>query len=279
MTGRCGSWELARRSLPLDRPLVMGILNVTPDSFSDGNRYFSLEAAVARGLELEAQGADILDVGGESTRPGAPKVPLEEELRRVVPVVEALAGRLSIPISVDTYKAGVARAACAAGAEIVNDVSGLDFDPGMAAVVAHADAGVVLMHTRGTPETMQADTGYCDLVAEVKGYLARAIAKAEAAGIKRQRVAVDPGIGFGKSVEGNRELVLRLGEFREFGCPVLIGPSRKSFIGALIGKGEDARLFGTAAVVAIAVANGADIVRVHDVAAMRAVAVMARALC
>jgi dihydropteroate synthase len=278
MTGGATTWELSRRVLSLDRPLVMGILNITPDSFSDGNRFFSLDAAVARALEMEREGADIIDIGGESTRPNAPAVSLAEELDRVVPVIEALAGKISVPISIDTYKAGVARAACAAGAEIVNDVSGLFFDPAMAQAVAAADAGLVVMHTRGTPDRMQANTRYRDLVAEVKGYLAQSLALAEAAGIPACRIAVDPGLGFGKSVEGNLELVRRLGELRSLGRPILVGPSRKSFIGAVTGKGDGERLFGTAAVVAVSIVNGASIVRVHDVAAMRDVAVMARAL-
>ena len=279
MTVRAASWELSRRALSLDRPLVMGILNVTPDSFSDGNRFFSLEAAVARALEMERQGADIIDIGGESTRPNAPAVELAQELDRVLPVIEALAGKVSVPISVDTYKAGVARAACAAGAEIVNDVSGLFFDAEMAETVAQAGAGLVVMHTRGRPDRMQADTRYLDLVAEVKAYLEDSLALAEKAGIRAGRIVVDPGIGFGKSVEGNLELIRRVAELRTLGCPILVGTSRKSFIGAVTGQGEEGgRLFGTAATVAVAVVNGASIVRVHDVAEMRDVAVMARAL-
>jgi dihydropteroate synthase len=278
MITTAATWELSRRTLSLERPLVMGILNVTPDSFSDGNRFFDLEAAVQRALEMEREGADIIDIGGESTRPSAPAVSLEEELRRVVPVIEALQGKLSIPISVDTYKAGVASVDCAAGAEIVNDVSGLCFDPEMAHAVAQADAGVVLMHTRGTPDRMQTETRYEDLMAEVKGYLEDSIALAQAAGIKRSRIAIDPGIGFAKSLEGNLELIRRLGEFLPMGFPILVGASRKSFIGTVTGRGGGERLFGTAAVVAVSVVNGASIVRVHDVAAMRDVAVMARAL-
>jgi dihydropteroate synthase len=277
MIANVKAWELSRRTLPLERPLVMGILNVTPDSFSDGNRFFTLDGAVERALELEREGADIIDIGGESTRPHAPAVGLAEELRRVVPVIEALAGRLKVPISVDTYKAEVARAACAAGAEIVNDVSGLRFDPAMAQTVAGADAGVVIMHTRGTPEEMQADTRYDDLIGEVKRYLWDSLALAREAGIRASRIAIDPGIGFGKSVQGNLELIRRLSEFQDLGCPILVGPSRKSFIGTVLGSGKD-RLFGTAAAVAVSVLNGASIVRVHDVAAMREVSVMARAL-
>jgi dihydropteroate synthase len=278
MIEAAATWELSRRTLRLERPLVMGILNVTPDSFSDGNRFFSLQAAVERALELERGGADIIDIGGESTRPNAPAVDLAEELSRVIPVIEALAGRLQVPISVDTYKAGVARAACAAGAEIVNDVSGLRFDPAMAQVVAEADAGLVVMHTRGTPDQMQSDTTYLDLIAEVKQYLLDSLALASHAGIPAARIAIDPGVGFGKSVAGNLELIRRLSEFQSLGRPILVGPSRKSFIGAVLGDRERDRTFGTAAAVAACVLNGASIVRVHDVAAMRDVALMARAL-
>jgi len=275
--GKAATWELARRTLTLERPLVMGILNVTPDSFSDGNRFFTLAGAVERALEMEGEGADIIDIGGESTRPNAPAVSLEEELSRVVPVLEALAGKLKVPVSVDTYKAGVARAALAAGAEIVNDVSGLRFDPAMAQTVAQADAGVVIMHTRGTPDRMQSDTHYIDLVAEVKQYLLESLALARDAGIPASRIALDPGIGFGKSVQGNLELIRRLAEFLALGHPILVGTSRKSFIGTVLGDGRD-RIFGTAATVAVSILNGASIVRVHDVAAMRDVAVMTRAL-
>ena len=256
----------------------MGILNVTPDSFSDAGRFFSLDAAVERAQEMEREGADIIDIGGESTRPNAPAVGLSEELDRVIPVIEALAGRISVPISIDTYKAAVARAACAAGAEIVNDVTGLMFDADMAAAVAAADAGLVVMHTRGMPDTMQAETGYEDLVGDVKRYLEHSLQLARAAGLPAARVAVDPGLGFGKSVEGNLELIRRLDELLPLGRPILVGPSRKSFIGAVLGRKGGDRMFGTAAAVAISIAHGASIVRVHDVAAMRDVAVMARAL-
>ncbi|GFO66771.1 dihydropteroate synthase [Geomonas limicola] len=272
------SWDLSRRTLSLERPLVMGILNVTPDSFSDGNRYFSTARAVERALELEGEGADIIDIGGESTRPNAPKVSLEEELARVVPVIEGLAGKLKVPISVDTYKAEVARAACAAGAEIVNDVSGLCFDTGMAAAVSEARAGVVLMHTRGTPDQMQQDTGYRDLLGEVKLYLTESLELARQAGIPKSRIVVDPGIGFAKSVEGNLELIRRLRELEDLGCPILVGPSRKSFIGAVLGDRDRDRTYGTAAAVAVSILNGAAIVRVHDVAAMRDIVLMTRAL-
>lgn len=271
-------WQLSRRALSLERPLIMGILNVTPDSFSDGGRFFSLDAAIERAQEMEREGADIIDIGGESTRPNAPAVGVAQELDRVVPVIEALSRRIQVPISIDTYKAEVARAACAAGAEIVNDVTGLRLDPEMARITAEADAGVVVMHTRGMPDTMQADTSYDDLISEVKTYLEQSVALAREAGIADGRIVVDPGLGFGKSVQGNLELIKRLADFRELGFPVLVGPSRKSFVGAVTGRGGGERIFGTAAAVAMSVAHGASIIRVHDVAAMKDVAVMARAL-
>ena len=271
-------WELSRRTISLERPQVMGILNVTPDSFSDGGRFFSVEGAVERAREMEREGADIIDIGGESTRPNAPAVSLAEELERVIPVIEALRGRISVPISIDTYKAEVARAACAAGAEIVNDVTGLMFDPGMAQAVAEADAGLVVMHTRGMPDSMQANTGYDDLIGDVKKYLQRSLELAAAAGVLPGRIVVDPGLGFGKSVQGNLELIRRLGELLTLGCPILVGPSRKSFVGAVTGRGGEERIFGTAAAVAVSIVHGASIVRVHDVAAMKDVAVMTRAL-
>jgi len=256
----------------------MGILNVTPDSFSDGNRYFSTAQAVERALQMVEEGADIIDIGGESTRPGAPEVTESEELSRVIPVVEALAGKVPVPLSVDTYKAAVARAACAAGAEIVNDVSAFSFDPEMAAVAARAEAGVVLMHTRGRPDTMQQDTGYRDLVREVRDSLAASCAAAVAAGVKPERIVLDPGIGFGKDAAGNLELIRRLGEFLALGRPILVGPSRKSFIGRILGRETGERVFGTAAAVAVSLVNGASIFRVHDVAAMRDVVDLTRAL-
>lgn len=271
-------WELSRRTLSLERPQIMGILNVTPDSFSDGGRFFSVERAVERAREMEREGADIIDIGGESTRPNAPAVSLQEELDRVLPVIEGLKGNIAVPISIDTYKAGVAKAACAAGAEIVNDVTGLMFDPEMAAVVAESGAGVVVMHTRGMPDTMQKDTNYDDLIADVKEYLTASIELARRAGVAGGRIVVDPGLGFGKSVQGNLELIKRLEEFLPLGCPILVGPSRKSFIGAVTGRDGGERIFGTAAAVVMSIAHGAAIIRVHDVAAMRDVAVMTRAL-
>ncbi len=273
------TWDLGRRTIDLSRrPCIMGILNVTPDSFSDGSRFYSLEKAVDHALEMEAAGADIIDVGGESTRPNADHVDELEELRRVVPVIESLAGRLKIPISIDTYKASVARAALAAGAEIVNDISGLTFDERMAETVAAASAGLVVMHTSGTPSEMQSNTAYEDMIAAIAAFLRKSLELAASAGIAASRIVVDPGIGFGKSVAGNLEIVRRLREFAALGRPVLVGPSRKSFIGKVIGREPDDRVYGTAAAVAVALVNGASIFRVHDVKEMRDVADMALAL-
>jgi dihydropteroate synthase len=274
------SWIVGRRSIDLfRRPCIMGILNVTPDSFSDGNSFLDRDKAVDRALQMEAEGADIIDIGGESTRPDAPPVAEKEELSRVIPVIEALVGQLKIPLSIDTYKASVAKAALAAGAEIVNDISGLTFDERMADVVAAARAGLVVMHTRGTPREMQSDTDYADMIAEITAFLRSSLLLARTAGIAANCIVLDPGIGFGKSVAGNVELIRRLAEFAPLGRPLLVGPSRKSFIGKVLGREPAERLFGTAAAVAIAVSNGASIFRVHDIKEMRDVADMAWVLC
>lgn len=272
-------WQTSRRQLSLERPLIMGILNVTPDSFSDGGCYNSVAQAVERGLQLEAEGADLLDIGGESTRPGAPAVSAEEELARVLPVIEALANSLTIPVSVDTWKSSVADACLAAGAEIINDISGLLFDPALAEVVARHQAGLVLMHTRGTPQQMQQDTAYTDLLGEVAASLLQSATTACSAGITQQQIALDPGIGFAKDLSGNLELLRRLPELCCLGYPLLVGTSRKSFIGKTLQREATTdRLFGTAATVAHAVTSGARIVRVHDVQAMKDVALMAHAI-
>lgn len=244
---------------------LMGVVNVTPDSFSDGGLYLDPEAAVAHGLELAAAGAEILDVGGESTRPGAEPVSAEEELARVVPVIRGLRGSQS-RLSVDTSKAPVAAAALDAGAEIVNDVTALRGDPEVAALCAERDAGVVLMHMLGEPRTMQEDPRYEDVVAEVKVFLAERLEAAVAAGIAEDRVWLDPGIGFGKTGAHNMELLRRLGELRELGRPLVVGTSRKSFIGKVDGSPADQRLGGTIASSVLAAAEGADVLRVHDVA-------------
>lgn len=264
------------------RTLVMGILNVTPDSFSDGGRFFSLESAVAHARQLIREGADIIDVGGESTRPGAEPVPAEEELRRVLPVIRAIRKEFSVPISIDTYKAIVAEAALAAGANIVNDISALRFDPQMVEVVAHARVPVVLMHMLGTPQTMQQNPVYTDVVREIKEFLGERIAFARAHGIRE--IIIDPGIGFGKTVAHNVEILRRLSELKDLGCPILIGTSRKSFIGKLGGTEENPlpiseRLEGTIASNVIAVLHGAQIVRVHDVAAMKRALAIVDAVC
>jgi dihydropteroate synthase len=272
------TWKTARRDLALDRPLIMGILNVTPDSFSDGGRFLDPHRAAERALEMEAEGADIIDIGGESTRPGAPQVPAAEELRRISPVIEQLAGRLSCPISVDTWKSEVARGALAAGAEIINDISGFGFDPAMAPVAAESGAGVVLMHTRGTPDRMQSQTDYEDLLGDVIAELRCSLDSAISAGVEHERIVIDPGIGFAKDAASNLEILRRLREFSSFGLPLLVGTSRKSFIGKTLGRVTGERMVGTAATVALAVANGADILRVHDVRAMREAADMAYAI-
>lgn len=272
-------WQTSRRQLPLDRPLIMAILNLTPDSFSDGGCYETVDQGVKRALQLEAEGADLIDIGGESTRPGAPLISAEQELARVLPVIEALNGRLSIPISVDTWKSSVADACLKAGAEIVNDISGLNFDSDLAQIVARHKAGLVLMHTRGTPQQMQQDTCYTDLMREVASSLLQSAAAAGSAGISHKQITLDPGIGFAKDLHGNLELLRRLPELASLGYPLLVGTSRKAFIGSILQHKTTAdRLFGTAATVAHAVTSGARIVRVHDVRAMKDVALMAHAI-
>jgi len=267
--------EWGRHSLELGcRTCVMGVVNVTPDSFSDGGRFFNSAAAVAQGLRLAAEGADIIDVGGESTRPFSEAVSDEEEIRRVVPVIAELAGRIRIPISIDTTKAAVARRALEAGAAMVNDIAALRFDPGLAGVAAEFGVPLILMHMRGEPRTMQMTPRYDDLVGEIYSFLQDAAAAAERQGIPRSRVIVDPGIGFGKTPEHNLQLIRRLPEFAGLDLPLLVGPSRKSFIRKLVKpEGEKdvspdlpAVETGTQAAVAASIFNGAHIVRVHDVA-------------
>jgi dihydropteroate synthase len=259
-------------------PYVMGVLNLTPDSFSDGGRFVDPAAAVARAFEIAAEGADLLDVGGESTRPGSAPVPLEEELRRVVPVLERLRDEgFPVPVSIDTSKAEVARAAVRAGAALVNDVSGLA-DPALAEFVAAAGLPLVLMHVRGTPRDMQARAVYRDVAAEVREELAAVLRRAERAGVARDRILLDPGIGFAKTAPQSLELLARLPELGALGRPILVGPSRKSFIGHVTGAPVDDRLPGTLAAVALAVQGGAAVLRVHDVAAARQAARVAAAI-
>ena len=249
---------------------IMGVVNVTPDSFSDGGQYLDAAAAIAHGLELEAEGAAILDIGGESTRPGAASVPEDEELRRVIPVIEGMiAARCRAQISIDTSKSGVATRALASGATLVNDVTAFRGDPEIAAVVAEARADCCLMHMLGTPRTMQDDPHYDDVVGEVKAFLEERMNFAIAHGISEDRIMLDPGIGFGKTVEHNLELVRRLGELVELGRPVVIGTSRKSFLGKITGREVDDRVAATVATNVLAYERGARVFRVHDVAPVR----------
>jgi dihydropteroate synthase len=246
----------------------MGIVNLTPDSFSDGGRNAGRDEALAHARRLVGEGADLIDLGGESSRPGSDPVSLDEELRRVIPVVEALASERDVPISIDTAKAEVARRALAAGASIINDISALGADPDMADVVASTGAGVVLMHMQGVPKTMQLDPRYEDVVGEVYDMLARRITWAESIGIARDRIAVDPGIGFGKTIDHNLEILRNLRRFDTLGCAVLIGTSRKGFLGKLTGRGPGERATATVVSSLAACAAGARVVRVHDVAPM-----------
>jgi len=262
-------WRCGRFALPLDRVYVMGILNVTPDSFSDGGSHPGVDAALEGGRRLRVAGADIIDIGGESTRPGSDAVSVEEELARVVPAVRALVPALDIPLSVDTRRPEVAAASVAAGASIVNDVSGFR-DPSMVEVAATTDAGLVVMHMLGEPKTMQQEPRYDDVVAEVCAYLADQAHMLEGAGVARDRIALDPGLGFGKTTEHNLELLRRLDELVALGYPVLIGASRKRFIGEITGVDVPAeRLQGSVAVAGWSALLGADVVRVHDVGPTR----------
>lgn len=257
---RCG-----RHTLDLSQPLVMGILNVTPDSFSDGGRFIGLSAALEQAQRMIEQGAGMIDVGGESTRPGAADVSEEEEIRRVVPVIEALAAATSVPISIDTSKPGVMSAAVAAGASLINDVRALR-EPGALEAAARTDAAVCLMHMQGQPRTMQHEPRYDDVVGEVTAFLEERVAACLAAGIGRERLALDPGIGFGKRLEHNLALLAHLPEVGRSGLPLLVGVSRKSMFQALLGRPVEQRLAGGLAVATAAVLAGAAILRVHDVA-------------
>lgn len=248
----------------------MGILNLTPDSFSDGGEYFNYEKAVDRALQMEAEGADFIDIGGESSRPGADPVTADEEIERVLPVIEALSGRLRIPISVDTTKAEVAGRSLEAGAQIVNDISAGQMDAEMLALVAEKNASVILMHMLGDPHTMQQSPTYDNLIGEVHQFLLQRVEAALGAGITADRILVDPGIGFGKRLHDNFEILGRLSEFADL-APLVVGPSRKSFIGKTLDLPIQQRLLGTAAAVAVAVYNGADVLRVHDVREMKQV--------
>jgi dihydropteroate synthase len=272
--------KTARREITMrDRTLIMGIVNVTPDSFSDGGRYLAMDQAIAHARQLVDEGADIIDFGGESSRPGALPVSPEEELARVVPVIEAIAGQVDIPLSIDTTKAVVARAAIDAGAEIVNDISSMNFDDKMPSVIAGTGAAVVFMHMRGTPIDMQVgDLTYASLWGDILRFFEERIGAAQKEGIEERQIVVDPGLGFGKSAEDNFKILRDLRECRVLGVPVLVGPSRKAFIGSITGGAPVERTYGTAAAVTAAIMNGADIVRVHDVGTMKKAAAVADAV-
>ena len=261
------------------RSFIMGILNITPDSFSDGGRFLDPEDAIAQAKKMLAHGADIIDVGAESTRPGSSPVSAEEEKRRVIPLINRLAKETKAVISIDTTKAEVARAALDCGAAMVNDISGLRFDPEMAKVVADFGVPVCIMHIQGRPKDMQANPVYSDLMAEIIDYLEKGLAIAKSAGILHEKIIIDPGIGFGKTADHNLEILRRLKELKVLGCPIMVGSSRKALIGAILGLPVDERVEGTAATVAVAIANGANIVRIHDVKEMARVVKMTDAIC
>jgi dihydropteroate synthase len=261
-----------------ERTYLMGIVNVTADSFSDGGLYMDADKAISQGIELASQGADIIDIGGESTRPGSDPLLLDEELRRVIPVIEGLSAKVDTPISIDTYKSVVAERAIGAGAEMINDISGLKFDPKMAHVAAKHDVPVVLMHIKGTPKVMQLDVHYDCLLTEIMEYLEEGIEIAEEAGIDAGQIIIDPGIGFGKTAEDNLKIIRHLAELRSLGKPILLGPSRKSFIGKVLNSPVDQREEGTLASISAAIMNGANILRVHDVGPAKKAAQMVDAI-
>lgn len=254
------------------RTHIMGILNVTPDSFYDGGLYYNEAQALRRALEMEEEGADIIDVGGESTRPGSRPISVKEEMRRTLPILKKIIKRVKIPVSIDTYKSEVARSALDSGANIVNDITGLKSDRKMAHLIKEYNAGIVLMHIKGTPSTMQKNPEYRNLISEILSSFKESIRIAKMSGIKDSKIVIDPGIGFGKTPQHNLEIINRLKEFEALRFPIMIGPSRKSFIGYILNLPAQERIWGTAAAVSIAILNGANIVRVHDVKEMVEVA-------
>jgi dihydropteroate synthase len=272
--------KTSRREIILgEKTLIMGILNVTPDSFSDGGFFYSREKAIEHGLQMAQEGADIIDIGGESTRPGSQSVPASIELKRVLPIVGSLVKKIKIPISIDTKKARVARCAMDAGAEIINDISALNSDKEMVKIAKKTRAAVILMHMRGNPKDMQkGNLFYTDLIGEITAYLKKSIEKAIKSGVEKDALVIDPGIGFGKTSEDNYKIIKNLSELKCLGLPIMLGASRKSFIGKVIGSEPYERLEGTAATVAAGIMNGCNIVRVHDVAAMKKVASVADAI-
>lgn len=261
--------EIGSHTFDFSRTYIIGILNVTPDSFSDGGRFLDTGAALAHALSLVSEGADVIDIGGESTRPGAEEVSLDDELARVIPVIEKLRAVSNTPISVDTYKSTVARAAVDKGADLINDISGLRFDPAMAETAASLNVPVVVMHMKGEPKSMQANPVYENLIEEIYTYFEEAIGIAEKAGIPRDKIIIDPGIGFGKTFPHNFSILRNLKRFSELGLPILVGASRKSFLGSFSDAEADERLEGSLAAAVIAASNGAHFVRVHDVVATR----------
>jgi dihydropteroate synthase len=271
--------NFSKRILDLSaRTHLMGILNVTPDSFSDGGKFFKVEDAVRRGIKMAEEGADIIDVGGESTRPGSDPITIEEELPRVIPVIEALSKEIDIIVSIDTYKSEVAKKALEAGAEMINDISALRFDPKMKEIVAEYKVPVVLMHIKGTPKNMQENPYYEDVIKEIIEYLRESIQLAKDAGIREENIIIDPGIGFGKRLEDNLIILKNLKKFSILNCPILVGPSRKSFIGRILDLPVEERLEGSLAALVVAIMNGANIVRVHDVKESKRVAGLADAV-
>jgi dihydropteroate synthase len=268
---RCFEWG--------QRTYLMGVLNITPDSFSDGGDFYKPSAALAQAQAMVESGVDIIDVGGQSTRPGAEQISLDEEINRILPVLRLLRAELQIPISVDTTKAEVAKAAVEEGADIVNDISGGTFDPEMLPTVSSLNVPIILMHIRGNPQNMQQMTDYQDLMGEIVNFLTQQIAAAVAAGIDRQNIIIDPGIGFAKNYEHNLEILRRLPELRQLNCPILVGASRKSFIGRILNQSDPkARVWGTAAACCAAIFNGADLLRVHDVKEMHEVSLVTDAI-
>lgn len=263
-------WKCGSQSIPLGRlPLLMGILNVTPDSFSDGGEALELDSAIEKGLQLIQDGANILDIGGESTRPGAEPVSLDEELRRVIPAIKALSAQTQIPISIDTTKAEVARQAIQAGATIINDISGLEFDQNMIPLAAESKAGVICMHIQGTPQTMQENPEYQDVINDLKAWFGKRLQILLDSGIEQDRIVLDPGLGFGKTAEHNLEILSHIREFKDLGFPVLIGHSRKRFLSKLLNRSVEERLAGTIGVSLALADQSVDILRIHDVSANR----------
>ncbi len=272
-------WNCGRYKLRLGhRTYLMGILNITPDSFSDGGRFFDKKKAIDQALKMVDEGVDIIDIGGESTRPGSCNVSLKEELERVVPVIKKLTKKIGVPISIDTTKSAVASAALDSGTSIVNDISGLRFDLRMPNVLADYKAGCIIMHIKGTPKTMQLSPRYSNLLDEITNWLRKSVSLATNAGVSKKNIVVDPGIGFGKTLKHNLEILKGLEVFNKLDFPILVGPSRKSFIGKILDLGVDERLMGTAASCAYAIINGAHVLRVHDVGKISQVAKMIDAI-